>query len=1459
MIRKLFLCWGLIIALLFSSLPQALAANGPETGPKLVLVENGESRSTIILPQRATEYEKKAMQELKDYIRQISEVELPVAEDAAEVEGTKIYIGSAAPDLDAAKAAIRDKGNETDAFRLYVEEGVIQLAGLDDNDKGSLYAAYELLEQMGVRWFMPGEIGTVVPSMRTIAVDYQDTIQHPGFDFRFLQAVAPYVVGAGLPVGVNLTEGAPWVEHVRLNQKTLGNHGLLITSPTNKERPDLFLPDAKGNPTGQYDVTKPEVLNLVVAEAIRRLNADPKLEYLRMGPNDGPVLVLQPNPEWDGNVKGAIHGGTLSLTDRYVKFYNLVLEKLDAAGYHDVKISFFAYDEYYYPPVKHMPDPRIIPIIASIRTDRMKSIENPLSWERQHIKDIIDGWKRVSPNVMIYDYLYNLADPGLPFSLTERIGTEYKYFKDQGIIGIRGEALPAWAYHGPALYLAAKMMWNPDLDVDALLEDYFTTFYGPAAEPMKRHFDILENAFAQADYYAGSINDFQHILTGTVMQAMEQSLTEAEDAAQGASDSVYASRVNMVRVAFRFGDNFLQMKELINSFKFVEAKQTFDQISKIREEAVTHSPVALNTLASYNYTDWFFDKITNQGSQRLSNGNRMVAELPDEWNVMLFPNGSGDKLGLWKPGLGTESWMKLKTYSESWSDQGIGYYKGHAWYRTTVDVNPEFNTGKPIRLWFSSLDETARVWMNGIELNLSANGKGNAMMKPWEFDAKPAIKFGEPNLIVVDVGNDSLDELGTGGITGPAMLWQLNAELDVTPPTAPANLKAEQISGSEVRVSWSPATDDAGVAGYVLEVLNPASIGGINGTVRTNSTTYIHTGLEPGMERRYRVKAIDAAGNISGIKEVVTIKMVSQDGSVESVTLNKENATLKQGETVKLIATVLPENASNKSVTWSSSDENIATVSTEGLVTASENTTGTAIIIVTTTDGGKQATFTVEVVEEGTEIPVDKTYTVTFNSNGGNGVSAITDVTSGSAITAPTLPTREGYTFAGWYKDEVLETAWNFTTDVVTSDITLYARWTVKETPNPEPTPTPTTVPETKVEDGQVTTTILAKPATDTTGKAVAPISEKQLEDAIAKAAAEAAKQGTGIETTIKIEVNAGTDATTAGVSLTVAALKTFVDSNADSLVISTPFGTMTFDKKTAEGILKQSAGTITMTATKVETSELTAEIRNKVGDRPFMSFDVTGREKEIVHFGGKAEVTIPYVLKAGENPNAIVAYTINAAGKLEIVTNCIYDPATGTLTFKVEEASKFAVAYNKADFADVAEGVWYYDAVTFAAARGMTTGVGNGNFGSTDSVTRAQALVMIMRAFGISPNENIENNFSDAGNTYYTRYLAEAKKVGITSGVGGNKFDPDRQVTRQELFVLVYNTLKNINELPAAGNVKNLEEFQDAGKVADYANHAIELFVKAGIIAGTDGNILPEDSASRAQFVQILYNIMTK
>lgn len=68
-------------------------------------------------------------------------------------------------------------------------------------------------------------------------------------------------------------------------------------------------------------------------------------------------------------------------------------------------------------------------------------------------------------------------------------------------------------------------------------------------------------------------------------------------------------------------------------------------------------------------------------------------------------------------------------------------------------------------------------------------------------------------------------------------------------------------------------------------------------------------------------------------------------------------------------------------------------------------------------------------------------HTVTFDAQGGSVVEPLTGVASGTTINEPPTPTKAGFTFAGWYKDTVGTEAWNFATDVVTSDMTLYAKW----------------------------------------------------------------------------------------------------------------------------------------------------------------------------------------------------------------------------------------------------------------------------------------------------------------------------------------------------------------------------------------------------------------------------------
>lgn|GEM_PF-4653637 len=117
-----------------------------------------------------------------------------------------------------------------------------------------------------------------------------------------------------------------------------------------------------------------------------------------------------------------------------------------------------------------------------------------------------------------------------------------------------------------------------------------------------------------------------------------------------------------------------------------------------------------------------------------------------------------------------------------------------------------------------------------------------------------------------------------------------------------------------------------------------------------------------------------------------------------------------------------------------------------------------------------------------------------------------------------------------------------------------------------------------------------------------------------------------------------------------------------------------------------------------------------------------------------------------------------------------------------------------------------------------------------------------------------------DAGNTWYTGYLAAAKRLGISAGVGNNMFVPEQAITRQEMFTLLYNALKVIEQLPEEKTGKTLSYFTDADEIAPWAEEAIKYLVEAGIINGDGGSrLLSKDTATRAQMAQMLFNLLTK
>jgi hypothetical protein len=228
-------------------------------------------------------------------------------------------------------------------------------------------------------------------------------------------------------------------------------------------------------------------------------------------------------------------------------------------------------------------------------------------------------------------------------------------------------------------------------------------------------------------------------------------------------------------------------------------------------------------------------------------------------------------------------------------------------------------------------------------------------------------------------------------------------------------------------------------------------------------------------------------------------------------------------------------------------------------------------------------------------------------------------------------------------------------------------------------------------------------------------------------------------------------------------------------------------------------------------------------------------------------------------NLESIIVWYIDGSGNVVSVPNGRYDPMTGMVTFTTTHFSDYAVVYNKVSFNDVTVGAWYHKAISFIAARGITGGTGNGNYSPEVKLTRGQFIVMLMKAYGIAPDADPKNNFADAGATYYTGYLAAAKRLSISNGVGNNMFAPEKEITRQDMFTLLYNALKIIGQLSQGDSGKTLDHFSDAGQIDSWAKEAMTLMVKTGTIGGNAGKLNPTSTTTRAEMAQVLYNLLSK
>ena len=199
-------------------------------------------------------------------------------------------------------------------------------------------------------------------------------------------------------------------------------------------------------------------------------------------------------------------------------------------------------------------------------------------------------------------------------------------------------------------------------------------------------------------------------------------------------------------------------------------------------------------------------------------------------------------------------------------------------------------------------------------------------------------------------------------------------------------------------------------------------------------------------------------------------------------------------------------------------------------------------------------------------------------------------------------------------------------------------------------------------------------------------------------------------------------------------------------------------------------------------------------------------------------------------------------------------DKGSGKYTFtmpagKVTIKADFIAQTVDSVFADVSADAYYYEAVKWAAGKGITGGIGDSLFAPNQSCTRAQIVTFLWRAAG-SPEPSALSDFTDVpSDKYYAKAVAWAVENGITNGTTDTTFGSDETCTRAHGVTFLSRAAKANT---ASGN----SNFADVDANAYYAS-AVKWAVDNGITNGISSSLFgPDSSCTRAQIVTFLYRM---
>ena len=546
-----------------------LVATTMSTTAQLVLVREGEATATVVIAPDASPSVERAAAELQEYVARSTGATLPIVTDRRPDRGVTVFVGASAW---TEQVGVSTDGLGVDGCLWASGDAWLAIVGRDHRgppvhgmrnpwnphevynadlklgafgETGTLYGVYHFLERfVGVRWFMPGDLGTVVPKRAGLSVPRLDETRSPDFEYRYPWfcnfAIAPDDALWFRRVGFGGACPVQAIHSFRMFLKHKDDHPEYFAL-VDGERDFGSLSCIGGG--GNLCLSNDGLLQEMAAHIRRYFDTHPDQRFFPVAPGDGMTRVCgcaacAPQVEPD---KG--EGGRFS---NYVWGFVQRLAAELAGTHPDRFVGTIAYEGYLRPPDSIE---RLHPNIAVMICQTRGSFADPD--RKRRARRLVTDWRAKTDRIYLWEYYrYNLPPfPWCPAAYPHLIAEDLAFLRGTS----RGEFIESESWgrgaesriHYPAmqhlnLYVTAKCLWEADLDVDVLLQDYFTAFYGPAAEPMGAFWGEAE-AVHTAHPLGGPVAKYPP----DVLESLAERLTQAVRSTEPGTD--YRRRVELVQ------------------------------------------------------------------------------------------------------------------------------------------------------------------------------------------------------------------------------------------------------------------------------------------------------------------------------------------------------------------------------------------------------------------------------------------------------------------------------------------------------------------------------------------------------------------------------------------------------------------------------------------------------------------------------------------------------------------------------------------------------------------------------------------------------------------------------------------------------------------------------------------------------------------------------------------------